>query len=149
MLFDINNSFSYPINLTFVRKLLKKICLSIDFPRNCKISIAFVNNKTIKKLNKVYRKKDKVTSILSFAESDTKKNFVTRQKKSNYLGEIVISYPQVAKNATKGKRTIKGELGMLLTHGLLHLAGYCHKTNKEAIRMERIERNALKMLDGI
>ena len=145
MLFDINNSFSYSIDLTVLKKNLKRIAKKINLPRNSKVSIAFVDDKTIKQLNKSYRGINKITSILSFTEKDDK-FFKKIPKENNFLGEIIICYPEVRRKASKNKNTVINELVFLLMHGLLHLAGYTHQSNKKAKAMEEIEKRVMEGL---
>lgn len=144
MFFDINNHFSYSISLNFFKKILRKIASSIKFPSQGRISIAFVDRKTIKKLNKFYRRVNKATSILSFAEENKlSRNFVSHPEVKNYLGEIIICHPEVSKRAKKNKRSTRKELIYLLIHGMAHLAGYNHRNERGAKIMERIEREIM------
>jgi len=87
------------------------------------LSIVLVSPKTIKKLNKKYRRKNLVTDVLSFQYANENEN-----KKS---GEIVICPWQVRKNAKKFNSTFKKELIKILVHGILHLSGFDHERNKK------------------
>lgn len=81
------------------------------------ISLVFVGEKRIKKLNSLYRSQDKRTDILSFCyECDGK--FL--------LGELVICPQVVLENAKKDRVSFKEELAKNLVHGLLHLLGFLH-----------------------
>ena len=94
-----------------------------------KISVAIVGDKEIKKLNKKYRNKDKVTDVLSFGYSA-----------SPLLGEIVICLPQVKRQAKENNVVWENELIFILIHGVLHLCGYDHeKSEKEAREMEGLQ----------
>lgn len=90
------------------------------------ISVAIVDNNTIKKFNKNYRGKNKPTDVLSFGERDSKKDFIN-PKKEEYLGEIIISYPEVQKQAKEDKKNNIYIFKKLLVHGILHLLGYEHE----------------------
>ena len=93
---------------------------------NKEISIAFVGDKTIRELNKKYRKINKVTDVLSFSGED------------DFLGEIVIDYAQIKRQARKYSENINEELKFILIHGLLHLIGYEDKEENERKKMEEI-----------
>jgi len=93
---------------------------------NIEVSIAFVGDKTIRNLNKAYRGIDKTTDVLTFSGED------------KFLGEIIINYPQVKKQAKKFGNSVKQELIFILTHGLLHLLGYDDRTEKGRIKMDRM-----------
>lgn len=93
------------------------------------ISIAILSPLEIKKLNKIYRKKDKVTDVLSFNLDD-----------KNILGEIVICLEQAKKQAKEKKTSLQAELKLLVAHGTLHLLGYDHECSElEAQRQEKEE----------
>ena len=87
------------------------------------LSIALVDEKTSKKLNKKYRNKNKPTNILSFPLSKS-------------MGEIILC-PTVIKKEVKIKKfdkTYRELLGFLVIHGMLHLEGMEHSS-----RMEKAE----------
>ncbi|TSC96374.1 MAG: putative rRNA maturation factor, partial [Parcubacteria group bacterium Athens1014_10] len=58
--------------------------------------------------------------------------------------EIIICYPQAKRQAKEKKHSIKKEIEILLIHGLLHLLGYDHQKEKDALKMERLEKRLLK-----
>lgn len=90
------------------------------------ISIAFVGDKIIRGLNKAYRNIDKSTDVLAFSGED------------KFLGEIIINYSQVKKQAKKFNNNVWQELIFILTHGLLHLLGYDDNTEKGRKEMEKM-----------
>ncbi|MGA2418416.1 MAG: rRNA maturation RNase YbeY [Candidatus Staskawiczbacteria bacterium] len=91
------------------------------------ISLAFVNEEEIRKLNKKFRKKNKATDVLSF-----------NLEEKDYLGEIVICPEVVKENAKKSGMSEKYEMMKVFIHGILHLLGYEHeKSRREADRMEK------------
>ncbi len=90
------------------------------------LSIAFVDEKEMRRLNKKYRKKLASTDILSFPLSKNS-------------GEIVFCMKDVVKQAPLFGRTVPNFLKFLFIHGLVHLKGYAHGS-----RMERQERKFRK-----
>lgn len=87
-----------------------------------------VNDPFIKKLNKLYRGKDKPTDVLSFEAPKGLPSF------ENFLGDVIISVQTAKKNAKQDGVSFKEMLVELTTHGLLHLLGYDHEKvskNKE------------------
>ena len=95
------------------KKIKKVIELFLDYKRKSKldVSIAFVGDKKIQKFNNEYRGINKTTDILSFSGEE------------NLLGELIINYSQIKRQAKKFKNTINQELVFILIHGLLHLMG--------------------------
>ena len=92
------------------------------------VSIVLVGDKKIRELNRQYRKKDKVTDVLSFGD----------WQNPVFLGEIAISLPQIRRQAKEYGVEIKQELARILIHGVLHLTGLNHEKSKvEAAKMFR------------
>ena len=117
----------------------KKICKA--FPEkykfsNKKVSLTLLlsNNKNIKKLNKVFRKKNKSTDILSFP-LDKK----IKISKNTYLGDIIISYNYLDKPRSQDLKLFKEKVIKIFIHGFLHLLGFDHKKNKDYYKMLREE----------
>ena len=114
------------------RKLLKlnKLKLFRNKSKNC--TVFLTNNKTMKELNKKFRKKNKSTDVLSFPFNDKIKH-----KKNVYLGDIAISYEFVNKRSKNSNFFL--EFDKMWIHGYLHLLGYDHKKKKDFKKMKKIE----------
>ncbi len=97
------------------------------------ISIVITDDKSIHKLNKEYRHKDKPTDVLSFSLQEGE--FIEHARGA--LGDIVVSLETAARQARENQRTLLEEVTFLLAHGLLHLLGYDHQTDKEERTMNR------------
>ena len=117
----------------------KKICKA--FPEkykfsNKKVSLTLLlsNNKNIKKLNKVFRKKNKSTDILSFPL-----NKKVKISKNTYLGDIIISYNYLDKPRSQDLKSFEEKVAKVLIHGFLHLLGFDHKKNKDYSKMLKEE----------
>jgi probable rRNA maturation factor len=118
--------------LPFLEKIIKS-----DFKLKKQISIALIDETEIKKLNKVYRKKNKVTDVLSFILDD-----------EYVLGEVLICLSQARRQAKEKKNTYKAELQLLTVHGILHLLGYNHEiSDKEAKKQAKAEQKILVKLN--
>ena len=95
------------------------------------VSVAFVGDRKMHFLNKTYRGKDSTTNILSF--SLTEGNPVLYPPKVKALeegilrlGDIVISYPQIIKEAVAEEMLVDDKIDELVIHGLSHLLGIHH-----------------------
>ncbi len=117
----------------------KKICSS--FPKKYKFlnkkvtfTLLLSNNKNIKKLNKVFRKKNKSTDILSFPLEKK-----IKISKNTYLGDIIISYNYLNKPRSRDLKSFKEKVAKLFIHGFLHLLGFDHKKNKDYSKMLKEE----------
>ena len=117
----------------------KKICKA--FPKKYKFlnkkvtfSLLLSNNKNIKKLNKVFRNKNKATDILSFPFN---KNI--KITKNTYLGDIIISYNYLDKPRSQNLKLFKEKVIKIFIHGFLHLLGFDHKKNRDYSKMLKEE----------
>ena len=126
----------------------KKICKA--FPKKYKFlnkkvtfTLLLSNNKNIKKLNKVFRKKNKSTDILSFP-LDKK----IKIKKNTYLGDIIISYNYLDKPRSQDLKSFKEKVAKILIHGFLHLLGFDHKKNKDYSKMLKEENILFKSVQS-
>ena len=126
----------------------KKICKA--FPKKYKflnkkvtLTLLLSNNKNIKKLNKVFRKKNKSTDILSFP-LDKK----IKISKNTYLGDIIISYNYLDKPRSQDLKSFKEKVAKILIHGFLHLLGFDHKKNKDYFKMLKEENLLFKSVQS-
>lgn len=114
------------------------------------IGIWFTTNPTIKKYNLKYRKKNKITDILSFPYHDELKPGQKIKISSNEdknLGDIIISLERAKTDASElNNRSFKEHLMVLIIHGICHLIGYDHKTEKEFKIMQKKENELLELV---
>jgi probable rRNA maturation factor len=97
------------------------------------LSVALVDDEVIHALNRDYRKKDKPTDVLAFAMEEGEA--APRGGGARVLGDVILSVDTARRQAAERRRPLLDELTMLLAHGLLHLLGYDHRTDKEERRM--------------
>ena len=98
-------------------------------------SVAFVSDRRMRELNKLFRGKDLTTDVLSFPhEAD---EFETHEE--HFLGDIVISAEQAAKQADENGLTLDLEVRQLILHGVLHLCGYDHETDDGEMNARELE----------
>tara|TARA_A100001011_G_C14226837_1_gene806978 strand:- start:563 stop:1033 length:471 start_codon:yes stop_codon:yes gene_type:complete len=109
------------------------------------LSLLLSNNKNIQKLNKIFRKKNKSTDILSFPL-----NIKIKISKQTYLGDIIISYNFMNKPKSQNLKLFKHKVVKTFIHGFLHLLGLDHKKNKDFKKMleeeERIYRSVISKI---
>ena len=145
---EIVNKAKGKIDEKFLDKISLIVLRSARFiKKNAKISLVFVSNSEIKKINKKYRNKDKATDVLSFPFFDLKnKKEVINEVSPFYLGEIFISYDKAKTQAKQFGFSLKREISRLLIHGILHLLGYDHYKKEERKKMENLESNIMKKI---
>ena len=82
-------------------------------------SAVLVSDRRIRELNRRYRKRSAATDVLSFS-----------LRENGYLGEVVISAPTAHRQARRYRHRVEEEVKLLLLHGVLHLLGYDHETDR-------------------
>lgn len=102
---------------------------------------AFISDRRMRELNKFFRGIDSTTDVLSFPHETDEFEAVYSRKmiaagdgpaeagSQNFLGDIVISVEQAARQAEENGLTLENEIKQLMLHGVLHLCGYDHETD--------------------
>ena len=94
------------------------------------LSVTFVDKDEIQNINKMYRDKDKVTDVISFAlEEDEPEIDMNELDIPRVLGDIIICTDVAHEEAENYGHSFERELGFLALHGFLHLLGYDHMTD--------------------
>lgn len=117
-----------------------ELALSLQFPSE--VSLLFADDATIKGINAQWRGKDRPTNVLSFPAFALKPGMAPKP----LLGDVVLAYETVAREAEAEAKPFGHHLSHLLAHGLLHLFGYDHESDDEAEVMEALERQILARL---
>ena len=105
-------------------------------------TIAFVSDRSMRELNRLWRHKRGTTDVLSFPSQQD--DF--EKLDGSTLGDVVISVEQAARQAKDNDLTLDQEIAQLILHGLLHLCGYDHSTdNGEMNRLEMRLRKKLRI----
>jgi len=93
------------------------------------IELIITSNSEIQEINATYRGVDKATDVLSFPYEDVP---------MGPLGSIIISKDFVKDKALEFSHQERDELALLFIHGLLHILGYDHETDKGEMRAEEL-----------
>ena len=129
----------------------RKVCKA--FPKRYKflgkkvsLTLLLSNNKNIKKLNKIFRNKNKSTDILSFPSSKK-----IKISKEIYIGDIIISFNFINKPKSQSLKFFQEKLIKTFIHGFLHLLSFDHVKNKDYLKMlkeeERIYQSVISKLN--
>jgi probable rRNA maturation factor len=111
------------------------------------VTICLVSNAEIARMNETFRKKKGPTDVLSFPSVARRRpvhlrRMTSKLKAGEYLGDIAISPAIARRYAKQHGRKLSGELRMLILHGVLHLLGYDHETDRG--EMDRVEHKLRK-----
>ena len=113
------------------------------------LAVRLVSDAEIARMNETFRMKKGPTDVLSFPMVARRRPVRLRRgsrtvKAGEYLGDIAISPATAQRYAKKNGRKLSSELQVLILHGVLHLLGYDHETDRG--KMDRIERKLRKRL---
>ena len=115
----------YKVNRKRIKKALEKGIGSAQITSPVEVSVAIVGDRKMRALSLKYKGEDKTRNILSFSLSEGESNYdpstILR------LGDIVISYPEVIKEASRDEMLVDDKVEELLLHGLDHLLGVHHE----------------------
>ena len=112
------------------------------FPPETELSLVFTDDAAIRVLNRDWRGKDKPTNVLSFPAPEP----LPGVEMPASLGDIVLAYETVAREARDENKRFEHHLTHLIVHGFLHLLGFDHENEREAEEMEATERRVLARL---
>jgi probable rRNA maturation factor len=108
-------------------------------PPDSELGLVITSDDHVQALNHKYRGIDKTTNVLSFANDEDDEFPRPADGEDNYLGDIYISYPQLAREAKQLQVSHRQRFVQLFVHGMLHLLGFDHEDEQDAEVMERLE----------
>ena len=134
---------------TLVKKAVLAAAKAIS-PSPIELAIVLDDDSAIRALNRDWRGKNTPTNVLSFPAPDPpsppagqRRGGGKRRNSSPYIGDIVLAYQTIAREAIAEGKPFGHHLAHLAIHGFLHLHGYDHENHRDAQRMERLERKIL------
>jgi probable rRNA maturation factor len=155
---QVFDEFEANISETWLREIVRQT-LSLDSSHESDtVSVVIADDETVRELNLEYRGLDENTDVLSFSfehegeyygerapttEWPDDVDFVLPPGERSGLGEIIISYPQVRRQANDAGRSVDHELAHMLIHGILHLLGHDHMEPNELALMKAKESSVL------
>ena len=104
------------------------------------VNIALFDVEPARDFNLRYRGKDYATNVLSFPYEPAPR------EKSGLLGDLVLCPPVIAREAAEQGKRARDHYAHLTVHGVLHLLGHDHEEEKDALKMEALERRILAEL---
>jgi probable rRNA maturation factor len=130
----INLQSEIKISASLFSAFAEKLVSEVREAHGRTFAIAFISDVRMKELNTFFRGKDSTTDVLSFPhEPDEFDNDTSN------LGDIVISVEQASRQAEENGLTLEIEIKQLILHGLLHLCGYDHETDKGEMNARELE----------
>ncbi|SCS24295.1 rRNA maturation RNase YbeY [Staphylococcus caeli] len=119
---------------TQIDKLLTFAKEQEEINEEAELSVTFVDKNEIQEINKMYRDKDKVTDVISFALEEDEPE-ISGLDMPRVLGDIIICTDVAQEQAETYGHSFERELGFLALHGFLHLLGYDHMNEHDEKQM--------------
>ncbi|CAG7840087.1 heat-shock protein [Clostridium novyi B str. ATCC 27606] len=143
--------------LETVKEIINYTLKEEEVKVNTEVSVIFIDNNTIKEINKETRDIDKVTDVLSFPMLDYPQGKVYKDTYKDYefdasyldegelvLGDIVLSLEKAEEQSTEFGHSFLREVCYLTVHSVLHLLGYDHMEEDDKVRMRKREEEILE-----
>ncbi len=115
----------YKANRKRIKSVVSKLLEKQEIRSVVELSVAIVGDRKMRELSKKYKGDNKTRNVLSFSQTEGERivhpNGVLR------LGDIVLSYPQVIRDASEDEMLVDDKVDELVEHGLLHLLGIHHE----------------------
>ncbi len=111
---------------TVIRSCVKETLKETGYDGDWDVSVTLVDNEQIKRLNKQFRGKNKVTDVISFPMGQYDKYDTNPENGAKMLGDILISLEKAHAQSIEYGHSLVREVAFLATHSTLHLLGYTH-----------------------
>ena len=135
---------------TGMRMQIRRACIAVlreeKFEGDSEVSVTFVDNEEIQKLNKEFRNIDSATDVLSFPLGENGEYDVNPDTGAKLLGDVVISMERAQQQATEYGHSLEREVCYLTVHSMLHLLGYDHMEPKEKAEMRMKEETVMERI---
>jgi len=115
----------YIVNRKKIKQTVTDLLSKQSITGLVEISVAIIGDRKMRQLSKKYKDEDKTRNVLSF--SQTEGESVHGQANMLRLGDIVLSYPQVIRDAARDEVLVDDKVNELVEHGLMHLLGIHHE----------------------
>jgi probable rRNA maturation factor len=140
----VNRQRRVPVAIPPLRKFYERARQELGFAAES-VTIELISDGAMARLNETYRKKRGPTDVLSFSANGAgEKNGTHAPHAHEYVGDIAISPETARRNARRFSRSLPEEIRILILHGMIHLAGFDHETDRG--EMDRLERRLRKRL---
>jgi probable rRNA maturation factor len=139
----LNRQSRIPLQEKALARFLSSVQRELKLGRR-EVTVCFVEDREIARLNGQFRGKPKPTDVLSFPANGNGASDFPHASGASFLGDIAISPQAARRNGKQFGRTLDEEIRILILHGVLHLAGYDHEVDDG--EMERIEMRLRKKL---
>lgn len=135
---------------TGLRMRIRRACIAVlrneNFKGDAEVSVAFVDNAEIRRLNAEFRETDAETDVLSFPMGEDGEYDLNPKTGAKLLGDVVISLEKAEEQAADFGHSFEREVCYLTVHSMLHLLGYDHMTPEDKSVMRSKEEAVMTVI---
>lgn len=132
---------------TGMRMLVRRACIAVlreeKIQGDSEVSVTFVDNEEIRRLNKEFRDIDSATDVLSFPLGENGEYDINPDTGAKLLGDVVISLERAMEQAKEFGHSLEREVCYLSVHSMFHLLGYDHMEPQEKAEMRMKEETVM------
>ena len=133
-----------------LRMLIRRACIAVlreeKFRGDAEVSVTFVDNDQIRRLNAKFRDKDAETDVLSFPLGENGEYDINPATGAKLLGDVVLSMEKAVAQAEEYEHSFEREVCYLTVHSMLHLLGYDHMNDGEKAVMRMKEETVMSQI---
>lgn len=146
---QIDESFQGSIDEGWLKRVVEETLDIEGIDSLVELGLVITSDQIVRELNQTYRDVDEATDVLAFAlfQREGSERFIMPPDDVLHLGEVVISYPRVMKQAKEQHHPPQRELALLVIHGMLHLLSYDDELPEGEQRMRAAEAKVLGRVD--
>jgi len=115
----------YKVNRKKIKQVVEKVLSTNQIIGPVEVSVAIVGDRKMRELSRKYKGEDKTRNILSFSQTEGEN--IKHPIDTLMLGDIVLSFPQVIRDASRDEMLVDDKVDQLVEHGLMHLLGLHHE----------------------
>ncbi len=135
------------VDVDLLRRLGRVVLAGEEYGDDCMADVTLVSDRRMEEMNRVHRRRGEVTDVLAFPLQVMDPHRGPPPGSANgpplHLGDVVIAPHHVSRQAARSGWDYSEEMGLMVVHGLLHLMGYRHDSDRRAAVMEERERRHL------
>lgn len=147
---SIDTEYKKLVKSAWLKSLARQIQSAEKVSAKSEMSLVITGDAQIHALNLKYLEEDRPTDVLSFPMNEqlsSEPAFISGPDGKLHLGDIIISYPTAARQASEHNHSVEREITILLIHGILHLLGYDHDIPERKQPMNLREEAILKSIE--
>ena len=138
---EISDGYQSHVEASLIKKTVTTTLSHQCVRPDAEISIIITGDAQLHALNLQFLDIDASTDVLSFPA-----DFTNPDTDTPYLGDILISFPRAANQASAAGHGVMAEIQLLVVHGILHLLGHDHAEESEKIKMWNAQRDIILQL---